>query len=204
MSEETLSKEQTAPVPNLLLNTKQIAALQKIAAQYARSGLVPLSYQENPDNCFVACELAARMNVSPILIMQTLCTVQGRPVWSGRACKAPIDSCGQFAQSEYIFTGERGRPEWGCCLQAVKHFSGKMVKGATVTWQMAQEEGWVNKIGSKWKTMPEQMMKYRAAAFFARAECPEILMGYLTVEEAEDIGRPEPKKITVTTDLFGR
>jgi hypothetical protein len=35
--------------------------------------------------------------------------------------------------------------------------------------------------------MPEQMMKYRAASFFARTYCPEITMGLMTQDEVLDI-----------------
>jgi hypothetical protein len=45
----------------------------------------------------------------------------------------------------------------------------------------------VSKAGSKWKTMPELMMRYRAAAFFGRLYAPEITMGMHSVEEVVDI-----------------
>src|SRR5690606_28728464 len=52
---------------------------------------------------------------------------------------------------------------------------------------MAHAEGWVSKNGSKWKTMPELMIRYRAAAFFGRLYAPEITMGMHTQEEVMDI-----------------
>ena len=57
---------------------------------------------------------------------------------------------------------------------------------------MAKKEGWFNKSGSKWQTMPEQMLRYRAAAFWQRVYCPEISMGFMTTEEAEDIDDQTP------------
>lgn len=208
MSNELISQEQMqklqefdtqmTQVNNLMQNTKQIAVIGKIADRYAGSTMVPQNYQKNPDNCFVACELAARMNVSPILVMQNLYIVQGKPSWAGQACKALIDGCGKFANSEYIFIGEEKTPGWGCYLQAINLRTKKVIKGTTITWQMANDEGWASKSGSKWKTMPEQMFKYRAAAFFARSECPEVLMGYSTADEIDDIGKPEPEKITIS------
>ena len=41
--------------------------------------------------------------------------------------------------------------------------------------------------------MPELMLAYRAAAFFARVYCPEILMGIVVEGEAEDSERTVPK-----------
>jgi hypothetical protein len=52
---------------------------------------------------------------------------------------------------------------------------------------MVKKEGWLDKPGSKWKTMPELMFQYRSAAFFGRLHCPEILMGMQTLEEVIDV-----------------
>ena len=52
--------------------------------------------------------------------------------------------------------------------------------------EMADKEGWTKKSGSKWLTMPDQMLAYRAAAFWSRIYAPEISMGFITKEEAED------------------
>jgi diguanylate cyclase (GGDEF)-like protein len=57
----------------------------------------------------------------------------------------------------------------------------------TVTIGMAKAEGWYNKTGSKWKTMPELMMRYRAATFLIRSVAPEIALGFQTTEEVRDI-----------------
>ncbi|MGK3945742.1 hypothetical protein ABK046_46285, partial [Streptomyces caeruleatus] len=51
---------------------------------------------------------------------------------------------------------------------------------------MAKAEGWSTKSGSKWKTMPELMLMYRAAAFLIRAYAPEISMGLRTDDEIID------------------
>lgn len=40
--------------------------------------------------------------------------------------------------------------------------------------------------------MPEQMLAYRAAAFFARVYCPEALMGVQLVDEVIDISKDTP------------
>jgi hypothetical protein len=60
---------------------------------------------------------------------------------------------------------------------------------------MAKAEGWLDKAGSKWKTMPELMLKYRAAAFFGRLYAPEVLMGMQTSEEVIDITPIQPASV---------
>jgi hypothetical protein len=61
------------------------------------------------------------------------------------------------------------------------------LEGPKVTMKMANAEGWVSKTGSKWKTMPELMLRYRASAFFGRLYAPEIMMGMQTAEEIQDV-----------------
>lgn len=189
------------PMDGLLLNTKAMNTMFKLAKMYAASKIVPQTYQGKPDDCMVAIELAARMNVSPTFVMQQLYIVQGRPSWSGQAALALVQGTRKFTDLEYVFIGEPGTPEWGCYLQGYNVKSGKMVKGTAVTMQMAKDEGWTEKRGSKWLTMPEQMMKYRAAAFFARTECPEALMGFQTADEIQDVRGAEPEKQTVKLTL---
>jgi hypothetical protein len=66
---------------------------------------------------------------------------------------------------------------------------------------MAKAEGWYGKNGSKWQTMPELMLQYRASAFFLRTQCASLAMGFLTAEENEDIARNNESKNTLTSML---
>ena len=67
---------------------------------------------------------------------------------------------------------------------------------------MAQKEGWSTKPGSKWLTMSEQMLAYRAGSFFARAYCPEVLLGVQTIDEIQDVnGYADEDKSVVTIEL---
>jgi hypothetical protein len=73
--------------------------------------------------------------------------------------------------------------------------TGEKLTGPDVTIGMARKEGWYDKKGSKWQTMPQLMLTYRAAAFFIRTCAPEISMGLPTSDELEDIG---PVNVTDT------
>ena len=195
---------QIAAATNLLQNSKLLNQIFKLSNIYADSSMVPDAYRGKPNNCFIALELASRMDVSPVLVMQNLYIVQGKPSWAGQACKALIDGSGKFKDSEYVMTGSLEDGTRGCYLQAVNAKTGKLIKGTEITLKMAANEGWSSKSGSKWKTMPEQMLKYRAAAFFARTECPEVLMGFQTADETEDVyGTEQSKAEKITISLEG-
>jgi hypothetical protein len=157
----------------------------KFATELSKSELVPQSYQNKPANVMIAWDMGNRMNVSPLWVMQNSCIVRGKFGWSGQACKALIDGCGKFSHSRFVEVGERGKDTWGYYLEAVEKGTGEVVKGTAVTMQLAKEEGWLS--NSKWKSMSEQMLKYRCASFFARTECPNVLGGYQTAEELEDV-----------------
>lgn len=141
-------------------------------------GMVPQSYKGNVAACAVACNMAARMCMDPTFVMQNLYVVRGNPSWSGKSCKALIDNSGQFAgRTRYRMEGQEGTDSWGCRLIGVDKATGEKIEGPKVTVKMAKDSGWWDKPNSFWPKMTEMMLKYRAAAYFARAECPEVLMG---------------------------
>ena len=193
-SDGTLS---TASYETAIMNPKAMNHLVKIAKTLSNSSILPAQYRGNVANCFVACEMAARMDVSPLFVMQNLHVIEGRPSWSSSACIALINGCGLFKDVRFNMVGEAGAPSRGCYVTAVRADTGEKVQGTTVTIQLAIDEGWMERKGSKWKTMPEQMLKYRAAAFFARIECPNVLMGFMLDDESRDIGAAENEKVKV-------
>lgn len=158
----------------------------RTARMLSTSALVPDAYKQSPENCLVAIDIANRMGVSPLMVMQNLYVVKGKPSWSGSFCAAAINGSGRFSPLEYVFVGEPGQPTYGCYATAVRLANGVRCCSDTITMAMAKAEGWLNKPGSKWQTMPMQMMMYRAAAFFARAHCSDILLGLPTYEEVQD------------------
>ena len=159
---------------------------QRVAKLLASSNIVPQAYRNNLADCVVAIDVANRMGLSPIVVMQNSQIVHGNFSWKGTACKSMIDSCGRYVKTRYVEVGERGKDSWGYYLEAIDK-DGDVIKGIPVTMKMAKDEDWYGKNGSKWQTMPELMMKYRASAFFMRTECASLAMGFLTSEENEDI-----------------
>ena len=198
---------QLAPQPQIPMaatmwnDTKLMNMSWRTADMLSKSSIIPQSYRGKPGDCLLAIDMGNRMGITPIMVMQNSQVVQGNFTWKGSACKAFIDGCGRFKGSTYIEFGERGDRGWGVYLQAISNATGETVKGPSVTWGMAVDEGWTSKNGSKWKTMPELMLRYRAAAFFARTECPEVLMGFRTAEEIEDVKGVEPPAETVKFQL---
>lgn len=171
-----------------------------IGKMFASSQLVPQNYQGKPMDCVIAVDMANRMGISPMMVMQNLHVVKGKPQWSGQACMSLIIGSNDFKNVRPIYTGERNTDSWGCYIRAEDKTTGEIIKGTEVTIGMAKAEGWYSKPDkygketSKWQTMPEQMLAYRAAAFFARVYIPNALMGVFVEGEVEDISTPERAK----------
>lgn len=160
---------------------------QRAAKALAASSLVPQNYQGNLPDCIVALELAQRIGASPLMIMQNLYIVHGRPAWSSQFLIAAVNQCGRYTALQYEWTGERGKDDWTCRAYARDKATGERVQGPAVSIAMAKREGWYDKKGSKWQTIPELMLMYRAATFFARTNAPELTMGLSTQDEAHEI-----------------
>lgn len=161
-----------------------IMAMQ-MAKALAESTIVPQTYQNNPSNCLIAIEQAQRMNISPLMVMQNLYPIQGRPSWSSKFLIASINASKKFdMELQYDETKDKDGKPYSCVAWTMKN--GRRVEGMEVNMQMAKDEGWLGKNGSKWKTMPQLMLRYRAASFFSSLNCPELTIGIYTKEEIED------------------
>lgn len=202
--------------------------LLRVSNMLCSSSLVPVAYRKNKEikeygqivgwednpaalaNCAIALNMAHRMNADPILIMQNLHIIEGRPSWSSPFIIASINSCGRYHSLDYELSAP-GEPveieytavEWinkkktevqkkvtvrhqTCKAFTTEKTTGKRLESPLISIQIALDEGWLTKKGSKWQTMPELMLRYRCASFFGRLYAPELLMGLQSTEEVED------------------
>lgn len=235
MTQTTLAQMQTSAVaapkndaPMSLLTGSGFEQLQRVAKALAGSTLVPAQYRafaevkeygkvvgHNPNpaglpNCVVALNMALRMGADPLMVMQNLYVIEGRPSWSSQFIIASLNSCGRFSPLRFDLS-EPGKNEeltysatfWKdgkkvteqrkakikhqtCTAWVIEKETGDRLNGPTISMQMAIDEGWLTKNGSKWLTMPEVMLRYRAASMLGRLYAPELLMGLQSREEVED------------------
>ena len=174
---------------------------QRMAQALAATDLVPQQYKGNVANCVLALEVAHRTGSSVLAVMQNLYVVQGRPSWSAQYIIGALNSCGRFDPLNFEVENEPDPlPEkwqdfpmvWRCRAVAKDRKAGELRKGPWVTIAMAHTEGWIQKKGSKWQSLPSLMLMYRAASFFGRLYTPEISLGMTTQEEAWDTITVEP------------
>lgn len=169
-------------------SAENFALAQRMARVFTQSTIVPQVYQGDNamGNVMIALDMAMRMNANPLFVMQNLHIIHGQPGWSSKFLVATINTCGKFKTPlRYEFRGKEDSDDWACRAYAVDN-SGETLYGAWVSINTAKKEGWFSKNGSKWQTMPQLMLMYRAAAFFQRVYAPEVSMGLSTMEELED------------------
>ena len=169
-------------------------ALQRAARLLAASRLMPQAYQGNLPDCALLLNMADRLRADPLMVAQALSFIHGKPAWSSAFLIASVNSCGRFESLEFEYIGERGSDGRGCYCVTTDKRTKKRLEGTLITIAMAKAEGWYGRKDSKWPNMPEQMLGYRAAAFWTRLYAPEIAAGLRTREEVVDAVLDEPEE----------
>ncbi len=160
--------------------------LQRQAKMFSASTLVPKDFQGNIANCAIAINIAKRLGTDPFMTIQNVDIIHGRPSFRATFLIAMVNSAGRFEPLQFRMEGEEGKPSRSCVAWTKSKPEGTPLEGPKITLEMAKAEGWSTKNGSKWQTMPELMLRYRAAAFFARLYAPDITLGMMTAEEVAD------------------
>ena len=184
---------------NVFLNKESFEHAQRVAKMLSTSDLVPAQFKGKIENCIIALNMAGRIGADPLMVMQNLYVVHGKPAWSSQFLVATINASGKFSPLRY----EEDKEDGGRCRAvATDKKTGEKCEGVWVSMNMAVSEGWSTKSGSKWKTMPQLMMRYRAATFFARQFAPEVSMGIYTKEEIEDVNYTEVSSAPLAVDIL--
>lgn len=215
--------------------SKLFASSKLVPAMYQIGGMVkkgkdsvPVSKDEAIANCMIALDVATRIGASPLMVMQNLAIIEGRPSWSSKFLIATVNSCGRFEPlkfkltnlgmlgkfnvTEYVWNGKYKEavtrefdgtkiPNLQCVAYTTKKGFDEVLESSPITLRMAIEEGWYTKNGSKWRTMPEQMLRYRAASFWTNAYAPELSMGMRTTEEVYDFVDITDTAVDVTEEV---
>jgi hypothetical protein len=172
--------------------TQAFELVQRQAKMLSASTLVPKEFQGNMGNCAIALNIAKRLGADPFMVIQNIDIIHGRPSFRATFLIAMVNASGRFTPLQFRMAGD-GQSR-SCVAWAKDKETGEVVEGTEITMAMAKAEGWSTKSGSKWLTMPEQMLRYRAAAFFARIYAPDITLGMQTSDELRDA--PEVRNVT--------
>ena len=163
------------------------ALAQRWAQAFSASKLVPEHLQGKAADCLVAFALARTMKLEPLTVLQNIHFVKGKPGWSAQFLIARANMSGKFTHGLRWRTEGKGADMSVTCYA---HTTDGEVVDATASMAMAQAEGWTS--NSKYKSMPEQMLRYRSATLLVSLYCPEVKFGIPTAEELEDVAAAAP------------
>lgn len=180
-------------------NISNFEDAQRMAKALCSSAIVPDTYRgdQNLGSCVIALEISNRIGASVLAVMQNLYVIHGKPGWSSQFLISCVNASRKFSPLRYKMTGNKADDSWGCIAWATDK-TGEALESPEVTIGMAKAEGWYQKNGSKWKTMPELMLRYRTATLFARLYAPELTMGIQTADEIQDIVDVESTVVSST------
>src|SRR5690606_2195323 len=169
---------------------------------FAASPLIPQHLRNGgPEqalaNCYIALKMARTMGEDPLVVLQNIHVVNGKAGFASQYMIARANSSGVF----------KGRINWRIDKSDPQNLSvtafatladtGDVVE-FTCDMAMAQAEGWTK--NPKYRTMGEVMLRYRSAAFLIRFYAPDVMLGYHTADEVEDVlaaaSLPSPTALT--------
>ena len=171
---------------SMYMDTAKFEHGQRVANLLATSSRIPDCYKNKPADCFLALQMSTRLNMDPVMFMQKSYVVHGKAGIEAQLVIALMNTRGPFkGPVQWKFSGE---DDTRSCTAYATHKVTDEVCEATVSMKMVKAEGWYSKPGSKWKTLPDLMFQYRSASFLCNLYCPEVKMGFTTIEEIQDMG----------------
>ncbi|WP_234410253.1 hypothetical protein [Campylobacter concisus] len=187
------------------LEVKKFELEQRKAKAFVATDFFPAHLRKgnetaNIGTAIIVLDLAQRMNIGALEVAQSIYIIHGKPSFETKFLVARLNSSGLLkGRLQTIVSPDDNSAH----CEAIDAQTGQLLKGTTITMEMARREGWLSKNGSKWQTMPELMMKYRAQSFFINEFFPEVKYGLKTSDEAEDIVTFEPNEQSKTPPKAG-
>ena len=200
MENNNLSLVEVKEDNSIFASVESFELAQRMASALAKSTVIPKEFQNNISNTLIAIDMSKRMNMPPMMVMQNIYIVHGKPSWSSTFVIAAINASNRYKTPlQFDLQGEGNNMS---CVAYVTTWDDVVIKGPKITMEMAKKEGWSTKAGSKWVTMPEVMIRYRSASFFGRLYCSDILMGVYSEDETNDMQKQ--KVSNSVPDTFSR
>ncbi|MBY0355692.1 MAG: hypothetical protein K2Q12_08200 [Rickettsiales bacterium] len=178
---------------NMLTDSNAFNQAYRVARLFAASQLIPAHLKGKEADCFIALYTADRMKEDPLIVMQNMYLVSGRPGWHTQYMIGRANNSGKLKGS-ITWDVEGSGKELRVRAKGVLATTGEEITSPWVDFVMAEGEGWTK--NSKYKSMPEVMFRYRSAAMLIRFYLPEVMLGYQTVEELETLPQTQIKDVT--------
>lgn len=178
------------------LEVKSFELEQRRATALSKSAFFPNSLRGDVASAVICYDLANRMNISVLEVAQSVFIIHGKPSFETKFLVARLNDSGKIRGGLNTVIADDKKSAY---CRAIDAQTGEEKIGMTYTMAIANAEGLVQKNGSKWQTMPELMLRYRAQSAFINEFYPEVKFGCKSTDEMEDIIETDIQ--TKTVDL---
>lgn len=150
---------------------------QRMGKLLTMSNVISGDWRGNIANAVVAIDLSNKTGIPAMTIANHIYVVHGHVGFSAEFYRAIIHGSGRFVDLiSYDFNGDES-----ACRCYATDTKGNIKYGSWYSVDMAKAEGLYSKKGSKWKIMPEVMLKARAATLFAKDYVSDIYLGLTNI-----------------------
>jgi len=177
----TTSQQQSAGALAFLHDGAAFEHLWRVAKAFSMSGMVPPHFQGKPESCMVALMYAEQLGEHPMVMFQETGVINGRPSTSARFAIARANKSG-LLQGVITWTEKGQGDALEVTASATLRETGEVIQ-ATVSMKEAAADGWTR--NNKYKSIPGQMLRWRAATRLINLYMPEVLFGLGVKEEVE-------------------
>ena len=177
----TTTQQQAPGALSFLHDGPAFEHLWRVAKAFSMSTMVPAAYQGKPENCMIALMYSEQLGEPAMLVFQEMAPINGRPSTSARFAISRANKSG-LLQGPISWKSKGTGDALEVTASAVMKETGEVIT-ATVTMKEAAADGWTR--NPKYKSIPEQMLRWRAATRLINLYMPEVLFGLGVREEAE-------------------
>jgi len=179
----TTSQQQAPGALAFLHDGAAFEHLWRVAKAFSMSGMVPPHFQGKPESCMVALMYAEQLGEHPMVMFQETGVINGRPSTSARFAIARANKSG-LLQGVISWTEKGQGDALEVTASATLRETGEVIQ-AKVTMKEAAADGWTR--NPKYRSIPGQMLRWRAATRLINLYLPEVLFGLGVKEEIEQV-----------------
>jgi hypothetical protein len=165
-------------------NAEEIEALKAHSKILSSSGLLPDHFQKYPAAVYTCVGIARSIGEDPVQLMQACYFVGGKMGLSSAYLLARLRRSGVIRGTvRYLIEGQGDTLSVRATV--IDAETGDEIVGPAATMEMAKADGWTK--NTKYKTMPEIMLRNRALSFLVRYQYPDATAGLPTADELQDV-----------------
>ena len=186
-----------------LVNTKQenvtpdvMNMLMQYTNMFAEASIVPNHYRGRKGDIFIAVQTAHRMNLDPMMVMQGTYVIHGN-LAMGSAFAISLANSSGLLKSGITYKIEGSGENLRVTAKAIFKSTDEEIS-YSIGMKEAKGEGWTK--NPKYQTLPELMLRYKAATLLIRTHMPQVLNGMHTVEELKDVQASKSVKEVVSNN----